>query len=377
MARLQTALIGVGAWGKVLAKAAGQSQTIEFVACVGRNPERLSGFSRDAGIPARDIDAVLTDKTIQAVVLALPNEMHLEFAQRAAAARKHIYIEKPIANTMADALAIAALEQAHGVRIVVGHCARLLTGVRAIRAAIDGGKLGKVSQIEANFSNDRGLRITPQDWRWYSKSAPGGSLSQIGVHQFDTLRYLGGDIVAVSASAGRHSPVGAEVEDQWIVAVHFADGKLGTVISSWTSPGTFNLRATGADALMVYDIDQTHWANPESCTKTQHFTCRPAARARPSGRSCRCRPAICIATSSSSSPTAPPRTSHANCRRRTAARPWRPVYAVLKLAGEEKSCKVELSEIIDAARGADNWRRGPALAHDRWTAWGTRSKSRM
>ena len=107
------------------------------------------------------------------------------------------------------------------------------------------------------------MRLTPQDWRWYSASSPGGSLSQIGVHQFDTLRYLGGDIAAVSASAARHSPAGAEVEDQWIVAVHFADGKLGTVISSWTSPGTFNVRATGLDALMVYDIDQTHWADPE------------------------------------------------------------------------------------------------------------------
>jgi predicted dehydrogenase len=81
--------------------------------------------------------------------------------------------------------------------------------------------------------------------------------------RFDTLRYLGGDIAALSASAGRHSPVGAEVEDQWIVAVHFADGKNGAVVSSWTSPGTFNVKATGADAMMFYDIDQTHWAAPE------------------------------------------------------------------------------------------------------------------
>jgi predicted dehydrogenase len=149
------------------------------------------------------------------------------------------------------------------VRIVVGHCARLLSGVRAMRAAVDAGSLGKITQVETNFSNDRGLRLTRDDWRWYSKSAPGGSLSQIGVHQFDTLRYLGGDIAAVSASAGRHSPAGAEVEDQWIVTVQFADGKLGTVISSWTSPGTFNVKATGLDALMFYDIDQTHWAKPE------------------------------------------------------------------------------------------------------------------
>jgi predicted dehydrogenase len=135
--------------------------------------------------------------------------------------------------------------------------------VRAIRAAMDTGKLGKVSQLEANFSNDRGLRLTSKDWRFYQESAPGGSLSQIGVHQFDTLRYLGGDISAVSASAARHSPVGAEVEDQWVIAVHFADGKLGVMVSNWTSPGTYSIRATGADALMSYDINQTFWPTPE------------------------------------------------------------------------------------------------------------------
>lgn len=263
MSGLATALVGVGAWGRVLAKAASRSEKIEFACCVGRHPERLASFSRETGLAARSFDSVLADDAIAAVALALPNELHLDFAQRAVQAGKHVYIEKPIANTMADALAIAALERAHDVRIVVGHCTRLLTGVRAIRAATDGGKLGKVSQVEANFSNDRGLRLTPQDWRWHSESAPGGSLSQIGVHQFDTLRYLGGDIVAVSATAARHSPVGAQVEDQWIVTVHFADGKLGTVIASWTSPGVFHVRATGAEALMVYDVDQTHWANPE------------------------------------------------------------------------------------------------------------------
>ncbi len=260
---LKTALIGVGAWARVLAKAASASDKIDFVCCVGRSPERISAFSGETGIPARGIDEVLADREIAGVVLALPNELHFEFARRAAEAGKHIYIEKPIANTMADSLAIAALEKAHGVRIVVGHCARLLTGVRAIKAAMDAGKLGKVSQLEANFSNDRGLRLTSKDWRFYQESAPGGSLSQIGVHQFDTLRYLGGDIAAVSASAARHSPVGAEVEDQWVVAVYFADGKLGVMLSSWTSPGTYSIRATGSDALMFYDINQTFWPNPE------------------------------------------------------------------------------------------------------------------
>ncbi len=363
MTRLNTALIGIGAWGKVLAKAASQSSKIEFSCCVGRNPERLAAFSRDTGIPARDIEGVLADKTTLAVALALPNELHFEFACRAAAAGKHVYIEKPIANTMSDSLAIAALEAAHGVRIVVGHCARLLSGIRAIRAAVNAGKLGKVSQIEANFSNDRGLRLTPQDWRWYSESAPGGSLSQIGVHQFDTLRYLGGDIVAVSASAARHSPLGAEVEDQWIVTLHFADGKLGTVISSWTSPGTFNVRATGADALMFYDIDQTHWANPERLHEnatlyTQARGKGPADRQAlpvPPGNMYRDELDL-FADSVASGKEC--ELSAANGCQAVAA-----VYAALKSAGEG-SRAVALSEIIETAQaqlpGAAGPRRGAA-----------------
>ncbi|HZD89269.1 MAG TPA: Gfo/Idh/MocA family oxidoreductase [Pseudolabrys sp.] len=259
MTPLKAALIGPGNWGRVLAKAAAQSGKIDFVSCVGRNPERLAAFSKDLAIPPRDADAVLADDDIGAVVLTLPNEIHYEFAARAARAGKHIYIEKPIANTLEDALAIAALEQAYGVCIVIGHCARLLSGVRVMRKAMDDGTLGKVTQIEANFSNDRGLKLSANDWRWYQASSPGGSLSQIGIHQFDMVRYLGGDIAAVSASAARHSPVGAEVEDQWIVTLHFADGKLGVVMSNWTSPGTYSVRVTGQDAVMFYDIDQTFW----------------------------------------------------------------------------------------------------------------------
>jgi predicted dehydrogenase len=260
---VRAALVGVGAWGRVLAKAAAKSSAIDFVCCVGRNTERLATFAKEFEIPACDIASVLANKHIDAVVLAIPNERHLEFAELAAQAGKHVFIEKPIANTMADGLRVAKLERACGVRIVVGHCARLLAGNRLIREAIDNGDLGQVSQIEANFSNDRALKLSPQDWRWYRANSPGGSLSQIAIHQFDTLRFLGGDIVAVNASAARHSPVGAEVEDQWIVGVHFADGKLGTVISSWTSPGSYSVRVTGEAALMFYEIDQNHWAQPE------------------------------------------------------------------------------------------------------------------
>ncbi|MGH7120338.1 MAG: Gfo/Idh/MocA family protein, partial [Acetobacteraceae bacterium] len=121
------------------------------------------------------------------------------------------------------------------------------------------------------------------DWRWYQASAPGGSLSQVAIHQFDTLRYLGGDIATVSASAARHSPVGAEVEDQWIVTVRFADGKLGSIVSSWTSPGSYHVRVTGDAALAFYEIDQSRWSTPEILQKGATLYVQPRGKG-PDGR---------------------------------------------------------------------------------------------
>ena len=95
MARLKTALVGVGAWGRVLAKAASQSQQDRI--CLPASAAIRSGsrrFRATPAFPARDIDAVLADKDIAAVALALPNEMHFEFARRAAARRQaHLYRE--------------------------------------------------------------------------------------------------------------------------------------------------------------------------------------------------------------------------------------------------------------------------------------------
>jgi predicted dehydrogenase len=260
----RVALVGTGAWGRVLTRSVSSSSKIRVTCCVGRNPERQAAFVRATGVPAaRSYANVLSDPNIDGVLLALPNEMHLTFAQSAAQAGKHVYIEKPIANSLEDGLRVAALGDSYGVYVAVGHCARFLAGIRQIRSMIDAGRLGQVNLIEAWFSNDRGLRLTPEDWRWYRERSPGGCLSQIAIHQFDTLRYLGGDLRTIGAVCAHRSPLSAEVEDQWVVAVTFADGKLGALTSSWTSPGTFGVRVSGDLASASYEIDQAYWSEPQ------------------------------------------------------------------------------------------------------------------
>ncbi|HET7805659.1 MAG TPA: hypothetical protein VFL53_15560, partial [Pseudolabrys sp.] len=165
-----------------------------------------------------------------------------------------------------------------------------------------------------------------------------------------------------SASAGRHSPAGAEVEDQWIVAVHFADGRLGIMISSWTSPGTFNVRATGADALMFYDIDQTHWASPEKLHENAALYMQargkgPAERqALPVPQGNMYRDELELFAASVAENKECELSAQNGCQAVAA------VYAALTSA-QDNSRKVQLSEIIEAAQetaGAGGRRRGAA-----------------
>jgi predicted dehydrogenase len=137
-----------------------------------------------------------------------------------------------------------------------------MAGIRKIGEAINAGELGRVAFMEANFSNERALELTPDTWRWYKNRAPGGPLSQLAIHQFDVLHYLGGEIAEASSIASKLSPVGAEVDDQSMTLLKFADGKVGYVGSSWTSPGIFAVRVFGAKGLMHYEIDFGTWDTP-------------------------------------------------------------------------------------------------------------------
>lgn len=257
-------IVGLGRWAKVLTRAARKSDKLKIVAGFSRSQEKRDAFQQEMGVPGTpDLQAMLADPAIKGVILTVPNEQHLPVAIEVARAGKHVYTEKPIASTLEEGLQIEALEHRHNVTVTVGHSARLMGGIKTIRDAIDAGELGRVAFMEANFSNERALELTPQTWRWYKARAPGGPLSQLAIHQFDVLHYLGGEIVEASSMASKLSPVGAEVDDQSMTTLRFVDGKLGYVGSCWTSPGIFAVRVFGSKGLMHYEIDFGTWDTPD------------------------------------------------------------------------------------------------------------------
>ena len=261
--RVKVGIVGLGRWAKVLTRASAASDALQIVSGFSRSEENRAAFAKEFGIAvAPDLATLLANPDIKGVVLTVPNEQHLPLAREVAKAGKHVYTEKPIASTLEEGLEIEALEKTYGISVTVGHSARLMAGIRLIRAAIDAGELGRVGFMEANFSNERALELTPKMWRWYKDRAPGGPLSQLAIHHFDVLHYLGGEILEASSMASKLSPAGAEVDDQSITLLRFADGKIGYVGASWTSPGIFAVRVFGSKGLMHYEIDFGTWDTP-------------------------------------------------------------------------------------------------------------------
>jgi len=266
---VKVGIVGLGRWAKVLTRAAQKSDRLKIVAGYSRTPDKRAAFEKELGVPGvADLGTMLADPEIRGVILTVPNEQHFPLAEEVAKARKHVYTEKPIAQTLEDGLKIEALEKRYGVTVTVGHSARLLAGVRIMKERIEKGELGRVAFIEANFSNERALELTPNTWRWYKDRAPGGPLSQLAIHQFDILHLLGGEISEVSSMASKLSPVGAEVDDQSMTLIRFADGKVGYVGSCWTSPGIFSVRVFGQKGLMHYEVDFGTWDTPGELHKT-------------------------------------------------------------------------------------------------------------
>ncbi len=266
---VKVGIVGLGRWAKVLTRAVKKSTALQIASGYSRSEDKRKAFEAEMGVPTvADFQTMLNDPSIKGVILTVPNEQHLPVAEQVAKAGKHVYTEKPIANTLEAALKMEALQERHNIKVMVGHSARLLKGTRMMREAIDAGELGRVAFMEANFSNERALELTPQTWRWYKDKAPGGPLSQLAIHQFDSLHFLGGEIAEVSSIASKLSPVGAEVDDQSMTLLKFADGKLGYVGASWTSPGIYAIRVFGQKGLMHYELDFGNWPTPDKLHET-------------------------------------------------------------------------------------------------------------
>jgi predicted dehydrogenase len=258
--KVRLAPVGLGRWARVLARGAQRGDLIDLCSCFSRDEAKRAAFCAEFGIErsASSYEELLADVDVEGVIVTTPNDTHKDVIIQALEAGKAVYTDKPIAHTLEDASRIEASVAAAGAVFAVGHSSRRLSGHREMKRWLEDGRLGDVSLAEANFSNERGLELTPQTWRYYADKSPGGAFIQLGVHHADTLQFLLGPVKTVTAHA-RRLYTSSEVPDAVMAILEFERGPLGYIGTGWASPGVYSMNLLGTKANLMYDLDFTHW----------------------------------------------------------------------------------------------------------------------
>jgi predicted dehydrogenase len=182
-AAMRVAVVGLGWWGRIIVGLLKGSSKLKAVAGVDVSD---AGFCGENGLHyASNLDSVLRDPHIDGVVLCTPHSLHCGQVVRAAEAKKHVFCEKPLSLTRADAaLAIEAC-RANGVALAVGHERRFEPPLLEVQRLARSGELGTLLQVEANFSQDKFLAMAADNWRMSDREAPAGPMTATGIHMLD------------------------------------------------------------------------------------------------------------------------------------------------------------------------------------------------
>jgi len=154
--KLRVASVGLGWWSDVLADAAVRSDHVEIAGCFTRSADKRAAFADTYKCKNfSTFEEVLADDSIDAIINTTPNHVHLETTAQAAKAGKHVFLDKPVANTIAEAQAITKVCRDEGVVLSVGYQRRRESHFRWIQDKIKAGDFGILVQAEANISRDR------------------------------------------------------------------------------------------------------------------------------------------------------------------------------------------------------------------------------
>jgi predicted dehydrogenase len=246
---VRAAIVGLGRWGRSLVNAVqDRSDAIRFTRAHTRTRVSAEAFCREKGIPlANSYDEILADANIDAVVLATPHTQHEAQVRQAAAAGKHIHVEKPVTLDYTSAqAAVAAVRQA-GLVLAVGYCRRFHPSVVEIRRRLRDGRLGAVVSMVAQHTTSTAQFIAPDNWRNAPEEAPGGALTAVGVHSLDHMIEFAGRVRDVHCVTARNYP--GPSDDTTTVMLRFASGATGLIFCSIATATNFCFTLYGTKGL--------------------------------------------------------------------------------------------------------------------------------
>ena len=189
------AVIGIGRIAGHFMPATRATDNSRITALVSGHRDKALRVAAQYGVPESSIynyenfDSIASNKSVDAVYVALPNSMHAEYTIRAAKAGKHVLCEKPMATSVADCESMIAACKSAGVKLMIAYrCQYDPTHLKAIDL-IRSGAIGQVQAIESAF----GFNIAQGEWRTVKKMSGGGPLVDVGIYALNASRYLTGE----------------------------------------------------------------------------------------------------------------------------------------------------------------------------------------
>jgi predicted dehydrogenase len=222
---LRVAVAGLGYWGPNIARNVAQLPDVELAWCCDASEDnRARAAAQFPGVRfTGDLGDVLADETVDAVALATPVPSHAGLALRVLEAGKHCFVEKPMAQSAADAEAVVAAADANDRVLMVGHLLEYHPGVVKLKQLIDDGDLGRILYIYGNRLNLGKLR------------ADENALWSLGAHDVSVLLRLAGEEPCEVEARGE-SYMREGIEDVVFCFLRFPSGLAAHLHLSWLDP---------------------------------------------------------------------------------------------------------------------------------------------
>lgn len=242
---IAAAIVGLGRWGRSLVESVqGKSDKLRFV--VGADPEvgAAREFAGKHGLRlTHALEEALADRSVDVVVLATPHSLHLPQLIAAAAARKPVFCEKPLALTRGDAEQMADACRRAGIVLGVGHNRRWWPAMRELAHLVASGELGTLLHIEGHNSNENSNAVAG-GWRTLPAESPGGGMTGAGLHALDAMVGIAGPVKGVKAQLIERKPPPAP-QDTAAALLEFESGASGLLATVRATPFYWRVHAFG------------------------------------------------------------------------------------------------------------------------------------
>lgn len=250
-ADLRVGVIGAGFIGRVHMERFAAADGVSVVACADMSPELRAAAAKKYGLDREyaDASALIEDREIDAVVVAVPNRFHAPLTIEALNAGKHVLVEKPMGLDQASAKEIYNASASSGKTVMVAHQMRWMPAVQEAKRMADAGELGKVYNAKCGMMRRKNI---PGWGSWFTRmnESGGGPLIDIGVHVLDMTMWLLGDPKPVSVFGSTYAEFGPrkkglgswgtpdwngifDVEDLATAMIKMDDGSTLTLDVSW------------------------------------------------------------------------------------------------------------------------------------------------